>query len=860
MIDIARSSVATATMGVDYNLLATTARIGRGQTQAEVVLELLDDDIYETTENLGLYPANIAINGRNYPAPATAANTSVITIEDNDVLIAFLEAIDTSFAESSTATVRIGLEDQPFPAGTPVVFRFASTEARPDLLVTQNGYVSSLTDTLTIVFAEGQTEAVLLIEVAELEKDNLLEPDETIRFVLTAENDPRAIVNSARAEIDIELLDDDDLVLGLVSLSDNERDVAEGQSITLELRTLNGIISDEAISVDYQVVFPKIDGVVNDQLANKDDVTTQTGTVVLPAGQVTIAFPPSHAIMIVDDDLAELYETFRVELLNIQPAAQYASRALRVVKSGESPDTLPSEQIWIRDNNEPNEFSVRITDIDGNPAMEVSDDMGGTRPGVSESEPFRVEALFKGVPRSAVRFTFVVRAAGSSPNRVTYLDFEDSQDEDRLLVVGDTIGGRFDSIASVTITPQNDDASEETERFSVGVQIPTSPDYTLVSQPPIQAVLLDDDIQLTAEFDDDDSTYQENDGRRTETITLIDDEVAFEELTVTVSFVAIYGTAEEADFAISSTVVIPPGTGDRKTVLNLEIFEDLEIEGTENALIAITRLDLSNGRQRVYSPANRPTLIIMINDNDDEMGTEFEINGVPRTVEEGRQYTFTISHTRMDTDEVITFSERVGVALFFERNGRVLDASEAQRFVIRDSSGVPVSDLPDQIGSAANPLTFTLSIPDNDRIEGDQEGYSLAFEVVSPGGTPEKESTRFNVNDNDTVKVIFGQPEYTVTERETVTLELYLDNSDRTTDVTVTLIYEAADNSAIDSAENRPDDLKEGETDPNDFRLENSGVVKFEPGDTVKTIILTARSDEFFEFTENAGSQSCGGR
>ena len=100
VIDIARSSVATATMGVDYNLLATMARIGRGESQAEIVLELLDDDIYETTENLGLYPANIAINGRNYPAIATADNTSVITIEDDDKLIASLEAIDTGFAES----------------------------------------------------------------------------------------------------------------------------------------------------------------------------------------------------------------------------------------------------------------------------------------------------------------------------------------------------------------------------------------------------------------------------------------------------------------------------------------------------------------------------------------------------------------------------------------------------------------------------------------------------------------------------------------------------------------------------------------------------------------------------------------
>ena len=152
VIDITRSSIATATMGVDYNL-ETMVQIGRGQTQAEITLQLLDDAIYEVTESIDLYPANIVINGRDYPSGATADNISVITIEDDDFLTASLdlEVSDMSFAESGSATVRIKL-DQPFPVRTPAVFRFASTEARSDLLINHAGYVSSLDDSRTIVF------------------------------------------------------------------------------------------------------------------------------------------------------------------------------------------------------------------------------------------------------------------------------------------------------------------------------------------------------------------------------------------------------------------------------------------------------------------------------------------------------------------------------------------------------------------------------------------------------------------------------------------------------------------------------------------------------------------------------------
>ena len=401
---------------------------------------------------------------------------------------------------------------------------------------------------------------MLLIEVAEFEKDNLLEPHETIRFVLTTENDPRAEVDSAHAEIEIRLLDDDDLVLGLVPLSDTEREVAEGQSVTLELRTLNGIISDEAISVDYRVVF-SVDGVVKDQLASETDTLTMSGRATLSPGSLG----EEIFITVADDDLPELYETFRVELFNVQPAAQYASR-VRIIDAGESPDTLRSEQIWIRDN-EPNEFSVRITDMDGNPAMEVEDN-GDTIPGVPENEPFRVEALFRGEPRGSIEFSFTVRSV-VGVHSVNSQDFEGGQAQTDILVVGDTIGGGFDSIAAVTITPANDDTSERDasnrdERFDIEVVIAPNPAAYTLDPELINAVLIDDDIALNAEFDESGvARYDENDRKQTELIILSDTDGVATDLTVTVSFIAIHGTASAEDFAISSTVVIPPSMGQR---------------------------------------------------------------------------------------------------------------------------------------------------------------------------------------------------------------------------------------------------------------------------------------------------------
>ena len=400
--------------------------------------------------------------------------------------------------------------------------------------------------------------------------------------------------------------------------------------------------------------------------------------------------------MIEDDNLPELYETFRIELLNVQPAEQYASRA-RVVADGESTATLPSEQIWITDN-EPNEFSVRITDRDGNRVMEIEEN-GNIIFEVFESDSFRAEALFKGEPRANIGFTFTVRDVPTADNTIEAADFEGG-----LVVVRDTIGGNFDSIASVTITPQNEDDSDGDKRFEIVVES----DSTLASQPPVQAILRDDDIALDAEFTEVGTPdYNEETLAHTAAFKLTDENATTRGLTVTVSFIPIYDSASADDFTISSTVIIPPGAGDRVAVLGIEIFDDLIIEGPEFATIAITRLDLSDGSRRVYAPANRPPLRFEI--NDDEKSNRFTIEGIPSTVEEGKQYTFTIDHNSISD---LTISDQTKVTL---------TVSDPQRLVILDPSGAPLSNpsiLTGTLGNDGNPRTFALKILDNDRVEG----------------------------------------------------------------------------------------------------------------------------------------------
>ena len=134
-----------------------------------------------------------------------------------------------------------------------------------------------------------------------------------------------------------------------------------------------------------------------------------------------------------------------------------------------------------------------------------------------------------------------------------------------------------------------------------------------------------------------------------------------------------------------------------------------------------------------------------------------------------------------------------------------------------------------------------------------EEGVNFLIKFPNTGVGID-DPANFTVNDNDRVNVVFGQPEYTVAEGETVAIEVALDNPDRTIPIEINLRYDPVDNSVIDSAEVRPPFLPPGAPDPTDYRFEDGGLtslsVRFEADDTTRTIILDARGDEFFEFTE----------
>lgn len=276
------TSNGTATSPGDYTSVSSNnGTIAAGASSTTITVATVENTTAEPNETFTLQLANV-VNAVVTDGQAQA------TIVDDDK--PNLSINDASVAEGGTATFTISLSKA---STAPVTFTFATVDgtaaAGPDYASTSNNRT----------IAAGSTSTTITVNTVE---DALDEPDETFRVLLSnvvgatltdgdglgtiADDDPTPTLSIN----DPDAVDEGDNVVFTVTLS-----AASGRTVTVNWATSNG----DGNGGNADAVAP-------------GDYTAASGTVTLPAGQVT----RQVTVATVNDNDAEPIEAFTVTLTN----------------------------------------------------------------------------------------------------------------------------------------------------------------------------------------------------------------------------------------------------------------------------------------------------------------------------------------------------------------------------------------------------------------------------------------------------------------------------------------------------------------------------------------------------------------
>ena len=283
-VDYATSD-AEAIAGADYTATVGTLVISAGTTAATVEVAVLSDDVNENTETFVLTLSNVTARG------VTLGNDLATgSIVDDDSLT--IDAVDAEVAEADTADVTLV-----FPvtlsraSDSAVTVDYALTDGATNSADLTADIVGSTSGTVS--FAAGETTSDILVQVAG---DAVNEANETVTLTLSNPTGPSATLSADTFTGTI--LDNDDIVLSVSAAS-----VAEAVgTFTFDVQ-LSGE-SEQTVTVDYATT----DGAA----VAPEDYTAASGTVTVLPGEST----GSLSIVVVDDAVHELDETFTVTLTN----------------------------------------------------------------------------------------------------------------------------------------------------------------------------------------------------------------------------------------------------------------------------------------------------------------------------------------------------------------------------------------------------------------------------------------------------------------------------------------------------------------------------------------------------------------
>jgi len=287
----------SATRNTDYTI--TTVTLPAYANSVPLAVSVIDDKIVEGTETATLtLTGGTDGNGFNFtPDAASLAATLNIADDDNTTANRMLSAVATANAtEAGTAGgFTLKLPDN-ITASAPVTINY-----------TVGGTATSATDYAalagTAIIAAGQNSVAIALNAVD---DNVIELTENVTLTITGGTSTAgaytAAVGNETASIDI--IDNDNTVAKRtlrISRTAHAAEPATNGGFSILFDATGGVTSSEDITVNYTVAGTATPGV---------DYTALSGSIVLPAGQSSVALP----LQVINDWYMESTETVIVSL------------------------------------------------------------------------------------------------------------------------------------------------------------------------------------------------------------------------------------------------------------------------------------------------------------------------------------------------------------------------------------------------------------------------------------------------------------------------------------------------------------------------------------------------------------------
>ncbi len=223
----------TGTENVDYAGISGTLTFGPGETQKTIPVQILNDNLIESTENFFLVLSNPGSG-----AGVGTASTATIDISDDDSPTATIGFSASSYNVDEGASFANLTVTRSGGLGVSATVNYATTDGTAIAGVNYQSSVGSVT------FAVGEVSKVIQIPIID---DPTTGPILTFTVLLTAPNGTGFVGGQSTATVNI--IDNDTIIFRFIP---TEYGVDEGSgSVVLTVEALRIGDSDEVISVDY---------------------------------------------------------------------------------------------------------------------------------------------------------------------------------------------------------------------------------------------------------------------------------------------------------------------------------------------------------------------------------------------------------------------------------------------------------------------------------------------------------------------------------------------------------------------------------------------------------------------------------
>ncbi|MBO9728300.1 MAG: gliding motility-associated C-terminal domain-containing protein, partial [Chitinophaga sp.] len=276
----------TATAGADYTTLGGTVIIPAGQNKITVPVSVIDDRILEGTETVDMK----ITSGASTSFVFTGGSTAIVNITDDEDIAAnrILNIVKTTDAAEPATNGSFSIS---LPAGIVAVENITVNYMVSGTATSGTDY-TSITGSVTI--PAGQNSVAVPVVVKD---DQVIEQTETVIMTLNGGNSNHfTFTGNTNATVNIadnESSTPANLVLTITKGADGAEPATSGN---FKVSLPAGITSSEDITVNYNATGTATAGA---------DYTTLAGTVVIPAGQNSVAIP----VVVADDQIIEVTET-----------------------------------------------------------------------------------------------------------------------------------------------------------------------------------------------------------------------------------------------------------------------------------------------------------------------------------------------------------------------------------------------------------------------------------------------------------------------------------------------------------------------------------------------------------------------